>query len=212
MPTRSARTIRNVLTRSLRPTADPRIANRCPSVPHRHTVSTAVHYRRAESAPIVSPGHQSATYHTSTASHVSGPSSRADEAGIRAHFDQPLPLPSHTASSVSGLFLFPPLTDPTSLSRLTERTLIHGRAIVQRICDAPLDSTGLELRLVVKNLDRLSDLLCGVIDMCELVRNTHPDAKWVEGSNAAYERLCGFMNELNADQGLYKASSACGLS
>jgi len=58
----------------------------------------------------------------------------------------------------------------------------------------------------VKNLDRLSDLLCGVIDMCELVRNVHPDESWVIEAERAYERLCSFMNGLNTDQGLYKVS------
>lgn len=58
--------------------------------------------------------------------------------------------------------------------------------------------------MVVKNLDRLSDLLCGVIDMCELVRNVHTDQFWIRESDAAYERLCSFMNELNTDQRLYK--------
>jgi intermediate peptidase len=59
---------------------------------------------------------------------------------------------------------------------------------------------------VVKNLDRLSDLLCGVIDLCELVRNVHPDEAWVSESDSTYERLCSFMNELNTDTGLYKVS------
>jgi len=58
----------------------------------------------------------------------------------------------------------------------------------------------------VKNLDRLSDLLCGVIDLCELVRNVHPEEEWVEESEKAYERLCSFMNGLNTDTGLYKVS------
>jgi intermediate peptidase len=80
---------------------------------------------------------------------------------------------------------------------------------VQRIIDAPLDPTGKELRLVVKNLDRLSDVLCGVIDMCELVRNVHPEEEWVAQSDLAYERLCSFMNELNTDRGLYEVSPAC---
>lgn len=80
---------------------------------------------------------------------------------------------------------------------------------MQRIVDAPLDPTGKELRLVVKNLDRLSDVLCGVIDMCELVRNVHPEEEWVAQSDLAYERLCSFMNELNTDRGLYEVSPAC---
>ena len=66
--------------------------------------------------------------------------------------------------------------------------------------------------MVVKNLDRLSDVLCGVIDMCELVRNVHPDELWVMESEKAYERLCSFMNGLNTDQGLYRVSPSRALS
>ena len=61
-----------------------------------------------------------------------------------------------------------------------------------------------ELLKVVKNLDRLSDMLCGVIDLAELVRNAHPDRLWMEAANHAYETLCEFMNVLNTHVGLYE--------
>lgn len=64
---------------------------------------------------------------------------------------------------------------------------------------------------VVRNLDRLSDVLCGVIDMCELVRNAHPEPYWSEAANAAYEYLCGYMNVLNTHTGLYQVSIVLGL-
>ena len=55
---------------------------------------------------------------------------------------------------------------------------------------------------VVKNLDRLSDMLCSVIDLAELVRNAHPDPVWVESANDAYGMLSEFMNVLNTNAGL----------
>ena len=61
-----------------------------------------------------------------------------------------------------------------------------------------------ELRRVVKNLDRLGDTLCGVIDMMELVRHAHPDPDWVGAADRAYEIICEFMNVLNTDIGLYE--------
>lgn len=61
-----------------------------------------------------------------------------------------------------------------------------------------------ELLKAVKNLDRLSDLLCGVIDLSELVRNAHPDEQWANAANVAYESLCEFMNVLNTHVGLYE--------
>jgi Zn-dependent oligopeptidase len=57
---------------------------------------------------------------------------------------------------------------------------------------------------VVKNLDRLSDMLCSVIDLAELVRNAHPDPEWVNSANGAYEQLCEYMNVLNTHVGLYE--------
>ncbi|WWD01447.1 hypothetical protein V866_008391 [Kwoniella sp. B9012] len=132
---------------------------------------------------------------------------RGDDEALKAHFDLPHPITTSTTTSSSGLFTFPPLTHPSSLRPLTERTLVQASAIVERICAAPLDPSGKELRLVVKNLDRLSDVLCGVIDMCELVRNVHPDQQWVQESERTYEVLCSFMNELNTSRGLYESLS-----
>lgn len=111
-------------------------------------------------------------------------------------------------STPTGLFTLGPLTQPRNLRALTDRTLVHAQAIVERIARAQSDPTGIELREVVKNLDRLSDLLCGVIDMCELVRNAHPDRNWVAEADRAYERLCSFMNGLNTDRGLFEALAA----
>ncbi|KAK4688643.1 hypothetical protein P7C73_g1446, partial [Tremellales sp. Uapishka_1] len=139
-------------------------------------------------------------------------SSTATDDLLKHHFDSPSPSTSTSTSSFlsspAGLFLLPALSSPAALPLLTSRTLIHGQKIVDRICSSVNDPTGKELRLVVKNLDRLSDLLCGVIDLCELVRNVHPDEEWVSEAETAYERLCSFMNGLNTDRGLFEALSA----
>jgi intermediate peptidase len=129
-----------------------------------------------------------------------------DDTIIKYFFDSLSPAYASPQGSNGGLFQLEPLTAPHSLSHLTDRTLVHGQAIVDRICNSVSDPTGKELRLVVKNLDRLSDLLCGVIDMCELVRNVHPDTAWLDACDEAYERLCSFMNGLNTDRGLFQVS------
>ena len=128
---------------------------------------------------------------------------RQDDQDLKDLFDRP----SSSTSSLTeptGLFDYH-ISSPESLRPLTERTLIHGQAIVDRIRNSPSDPK--ELRRVVKNLDRLSDLLCGVIDMCELVRSVHPNQRWVDECDLAYERLCSFMNGLNTDRGLYEVST-----
>ncbi|TYJ51853.1 mitochondrial intermediate peptidase 1 [Cryptococcus floricola] len=131
-------------------------------------------------------------------------SSSPESIALKAHFDTPTPISLSKDTSTSTLFNLPPLSSSRSLRPLTERTMIHSAALVDRICSAPNDPSGRELRLVVKNLDRLSDVLCGVIDMCELVRNVHPDEQWVQETEKTYEVLCSFMNELNTNVDLYK--------
>ncbi len=134
---------------------------------------------------------------------VATPAKDGDE--LKELFDGSYSAPSAGIfSGQEGLFTYGPLTHAKALRPLTERTLVHVRAIVERIARAPTAGPT-ELRLVVKNLDRLSDLLCGVIDMCELVRNAHPERAWVAEADRAYDRLCSYMNELNTHRGLFEA-------
>lgn len=80
--------------------------------------------------------------------------------------------------------------------------MIRAQLLADRILRARESRS--ELLKAVKNLDRLSDLLCGVIDLSELVRNAHPDEQWANAANVAYESLCEFMNVLNTHVGLYE--------
>ncbi|KAF8274138.1 hypothetical protein EI94DRAFT_1768970 [Lactarius quietus] len=81
-------------------------------------------------------------------------------------------------------------------------TLIRAQLLTERIVRARQSRD--ELLKAVKNLDRLSDMLCSVIDLAELVRNAHPDPEWVRSANEAYEQLCEYMNVLNTNVGLYE--------
>jgi mitochondrial intermediate peptidase len=93
------------------------------------------------------------------------------------------------------------MTYPSSLTALAEATLVRAKLLTERVLRARQSRD--ELLKVVRNLDRLSDMLCGVIDLAELVRNAHPDQAWVDAANNAYETLCEFMNVLNTHVGLY---------
>ncbi|PWN26357.1 zincin [Jaminaea rosea] len=110
---------------------------------------------------------------------------------------------SSSSSPPSGLFGSPSLPTPSSFAPVAQQALIRAQLLVHRIVTAPQKGEG-EMRAVVKNLDRLSDVLCGVIDLAELVRNAHPDEAWRDAANEAYEGLCGFMNILNTHTGLYE--------
>jgi mitochondrial intermediate peptidase len=107
-----------------------------------------------------------------------------------------------SAQSPTGLFGHDSITEPQALTALADATLVRAKLLTERILQARQSRE--EMLKVIKNLDRLSDMLCGVIDLAELVRNSHPDQNWVRASNEAYESLCEFMNVLNTHVELYE--------
>ncbi|KAF9074802.1 mitochondrial intermediate peptidase [Rhodocollybia butyracea] len=129
-----------------------------------------------------------------------------DDRALVALFDEPTTGYSSSHWSHTGLFGHPSLTHPRALVSLTNATLFRAQQLTARILRARESRD--ELVKVVKNLDRLSDMLCGVIDLSELVRNAHPDRLWVEAANHSYEALCEFMNILNTHVGLYEVLKA----
>ncbi|KAG8958394.1 Mitochondrial intermediate peptidase [Tulasnella sp. 419] len=106
----------------------------------------------------------------------------------------------------TGLFGQAELGSPQEFLQLADRTVNRARLLVDRICKSRQDRR--EMSKVVKNLDRLSDMLCVVIDAAELIRHVHPDRAWVEAANMAYENLCSYMNVLNTNVDLYEVLSA----
>nr|AVI61055.1 mitochondrial intermediate peptidase [Cyclocybe aegerita] len=129
-----------------------------------------------------------------------------DDRALVTLFDNPRSSFRVSPFSVTGLFGHPNLTHPSALISLAGSTLVRAQLLTDRILRARESRD--ELGKVVKNLDRLSDMLCGVIDLAELVRNAHPDRVWVDAANHAYESLCQFMNVLNTHVGLYKVLKA----
>ena len=138
--------------------------------------------------------------HSST---ISVQPASVDDIALVSLFDQPrLGGANPSPLSPTGLFGHKSITNPHSLISLANATLTRVQLVTDRILRARQSRN--ELLLVVKNLDRLSDILCGVIDLAELIRNAHPDERWVEAANAAYETLCESMNVLNTHVGLYQ--------
>lgn len=126
----------------------------------------------------------------------------ADDRSLITLFDNPKTSLRASPFSLTGLFGHSNLTHPGALISLAEATVIRAQLLTDRILRATESRD--ELLKVVKNLDRLSDMLCGVIDLAELVRNAHPDQMWVDAANHAYETLCKYMNVLNTHVGLYE--------
>jgi mitochondrial intermediate peptidase len=127
-----------------------------------------------------------------------------DDRTLVTLFDHPRSLLPSSPFKVTGLFGHPSLVHPGALISLADVTLVRAQLLTDRILRAPQSRD--ELRKVVKNLDRLSDMLCSVIDLSELVRNAHPDRSWVDAADKAYETLWEFMNVLNTHVGLYEVS------
>ena len=131
-----------------------------------------------------------------------------DDTGLIALFDQPYGRQKLT--SPTGLFGHHMLTTPSAFVAIADSTLRRAQLLTDRILRARESRD--ELFKVVKNLDRLSDMLCGVIDLAELLRNAHPDQAWIQSADEVYEKLCEFMNVLNTNVGLYEVRMPCILS
>ncbi|KZT58070.1 mitochondrial intermediate peptidase [Calocera cornea HHB12733] len=122
---------------------------------------------------------------------------QADDNALRQVFDEPMHPQLNPGLKPTGLFGYPEMSSPGSIIALGERTLSRAKVLVTRAKQARQSRS--ELRLLVKTLDRLSDMLCMVIDMCELVRHAHPDPQISGAANSVYEYLCSYMNTLNTD-------------
>ncbi len=128
----------------------------------------------------------------------------SEDAALIPFFDQPNTSRSWLSPN-AGLFLHKDLVKPSSLTTLANGTLRRAQFLTDRILRARESRD--ELHMALKNLDKLSDLLCGVIDLAELIRNSHPEPAWVRSANDAYDTLCEFMNVLNTHVGLYQVRS-----
>ena len=124
-----------------------------------------------------------------------------DDRVLISLFDQPTLGTKSSPLSPTGLFGHHSITHPQSLISLANATLVRAQLLAKRLLRARESRN--ELLKVIKNLDRLSDMLCGVIDLAELIRNAHPERVWVESANDAYEMLCESMNVLNTHVELY---------
>ncbi|KAH0591017.1 Mitochondrial intermediate peptidase [Termitomyces sp. 'cryptogamus'] len=129
-----------------------------------------------------------------------------DDVALVSLFDHPSRTFKSSPLSTTGLFGHPSLVYPDALISLADATLVRAQLLTDRILRARESRD--ELLKVVKNLDRLSDMLCGVTDLSELIRNAHPDPMWVRAADHAYDTLCEFMNVLNTHVGLYEVLKA----
>ena len=99
----------------------------------------------------------------------------------------------------AGLFQNRYLTRPDGFQDFAAVTLVKCKRIVDKVLGY---QTTEELRRVARDLDRLSDLLCRVIDLSDFVRSVHPDKKVQTAASQAYSSMFEYMNVLNTTTGL----------
>ncbi|KAF2257554.1 mitochondrial intermediate peptidase [Lojkania enalia] len=100
------------------------------------------------------------------------------------------------------------LIQPDGFLEFAHVTLARCQFVVEKV--AAKRSIN-DYRSIVKDLDRLSDLLCRVIDLADFVRGTHPSHRVQTAASKAYAVMFQYMNQLNTttilNEQLKKASA-----
>lgn len=99
----------------------------------------------------------------------------------------------------TGLFRNPYLTSPEGLRKFSRKSLTQAYELLDIMKS---DETPQGLQNYILKLDRLSDTLCRVIDLCEFIRSSHPDPQFVDAAQDCHEEMFEFMNVLNTDVSL----------
>ncbi|KAJ1942906.1 Mitochondrial intermediate peptidase, partial [Linderina macrospora] len=107
----------------------------------------------------------------------------------------------HTAGQPTGLLMESRFVSPKTFRKAGHQAVAEAEALLQKVLTAKTFS---EKRSVVKCLDQLSDALCRVMDVAELVRQAHPDSHWQEAADEVYAFMFEYMNGLNTHVGLYR--------
>ncbi|KAJ2389273.1 Mitochondrial intermediate peptidase, partial [Coemansia sp. RSA 2603] len=131
--------------------------------------------------------------------------SNEDERTLRDIFD----LPTKTTlgsrwyhqGQPTGLLMETRFVSPKSFRKAGKQAVAEAQELVSRILQAQTDS---ERQQVLKCLDQLSDALCRVMDVAELVRQVHPDSAWQKAADDVYAEMFDYMNGLNTHVGLYR--------
>lgn len=106
---------------------------------------------------------------------------------------------SQRAKTSTGLIGNKHLTNPRGFQRFANASLTRCRQLVDKTLAA---HTVEEYRAIPRDLDRLSDLLCRVIDLCEFIRTIHPDQEYSAAATSSHALMFQYMNELNTTTGL----------
>jgi intermediate peptidase len=79
--------------------------------------------------------------------------------------------------------------------------LSRARSLVGEISQGKRQDT------IIKDLDRLSDMLCSVSDLTAFIRTAHPDPEFAEKANETFGAVLEYMNGLNQHEKLYELTA-----
>lgn len=106
---------------------------------------------------------------------------------------------SSRAKTSTGIIGNKQLTTPRGFYKFAETSVQRCKRLVERTLAA---STSEEYQRIPRDLDRLSDLLCRVIDLSDFIRSIHPDTNMAAAATASYTMMFQYMNQLNTTTGL----------
>ncbi|KAI1493166.1 peptidase family M3 [Biscogniauxia mediterranea] len=134
------------------------------------------------------------------------PDAKHDDSLLRQIFDSPptfrslvQPLLDSASGRNVGLFRNKYLTSPQGFLIFAETTIARAQKIVDKVLAA---STLQDYKALVRDLDRLSDILCRVLDVSDFVRVTHPNESIQDAASEAWSLVYQYMNQLNTTTGL----------
>lgn len=106
-----------------------------------------------------------------------------------------------TKTLPTGLFLNKDLTHPGGFKNFSKRTLTRAQQLVDEISQGKRQDT------IIRDLDRLSDMLCSVSDLTAFIRTSHPDQQFAEKANETFSDVLEYMNGLNQHEKLYELTA-----
>lgn len=100
----------------------------------------------------------------------------------------------------TGLFGYNILKGDDGFKKMADVALMKSDRIIEAVVAADTDQ---ELLQTIKRLDRLSDILCSVIDSAQLIQFVHPNKNVREDAHDAFKKLSNYLNSLNTSRDLY---------
>jgi mitochondrial intermediate peptidase len=131
-------------------------------------------------------------------------STSGEDALLRAIFDSRQVGASFpkTKTIPTGLFQNKYLTSLGGIKEMSDRMLARAEALTDEITQGKRQET------LIVDLDRLSDMLCSVSDLCAFLKIAHPDKEFKEKASETFAVVLEYMNKLNQHEPLYGLCAA----